>query len=167
MSTVSVSQTFPGSIHAAEIVWYDTARWSSWVEGLASVEETTDNWPATGSRVVWHSGPAGRGRVTEKVTAYEPRLGQTSEITDDSIDGSQSVAFRPAGEDESGDQVSVELTLTYEIRKRSLFTPVVDRLFVRRVWRLALNDTLDRFGAELAATQAQDKAQARAQQDQS
>jgi len=95
--------------------------------------------------VTWQSGPAGRGRVTERVTAYEPLEGQTLDVEDDAITGRQRVAFTPADE-----HVEVKLSLEYEIKKRSFFTPLIDLLFIRRAMAASLQATLGRFGAELS-----------------
>ena len=51
---------------AALRLWTDVDRWGSFVEGFARTLELSPEWPAAGSRVVWESTPAGRGRVTEK-----------------------------------------------------------------------------------------------------
>ena len=98
MRGVSAVYTFPGSVHEAETVWYDTASWPNWVDGLDRVLEVDTAWPQLGASVVWESGPAGRGRVVERVVAHEPLRGQTVEVQDDSIRGRQSVAFAPAGD---------------------------------------------------------------------
>ena len=50
----------------------------------------------------------------------------------------------------------MSLTLEYEVRKRSVFTPVVDLLFIRGAQERSLRSTLARFGAELAATRQPD-----------
>jgi hypothetical protein len=147
MSTVTVTQTFPGSVHEAESCWYDTSGWPKWVDGLARVASISGDWPGRGATVVWESGPAGRGRVTERVAAFEPLGGQTNEVTDDSIEGRQSVLFTPIDDD----GVQIQLSLEYRIRKRSILTPLVDLLFIRRAMAMSLRTTLDRFGAELAA----------------
>jgi uncharacterized membrane protein len=76
--------------------------------------------------------------------AYEPLSGQTVEVQDDSIRGQQMVKFTPAEEG-----VNVELSLEYEIKQRSLFTALVDLLFIRRAFRTSLESTLQRFGREL------------------
>ena len=151
MRTVSVSDTFPATVHEAEQCWYDTDRWPAWVDGLTSVREVSGDWPAVGASVAWESGPAGRGNVLERVIAYEPLAGQTNEVEDDSIRGRQSVAFSPGP-----DSVRVSLTLEYEVRKRSVFTPVVDLLFIRGAQERSLSSSLARFGAELAATRERD-----------
>jgi hypothetical protein len=151
MRVVSTVQTFPGSVHEAETVWYDTGRWPSWVDGLDRVTDVDPGWPQLGASVRWESGPAGRGHVVERVTAYEPLSGQTVEVQDDSIEGRQSVAFAPAGE-----AVEIALTLEYEIKQRSVLTPVVDLLFIRRAFRASLDATLRRFGLELEAARGAD-----------
>ena len=102
------------------------------------------DWPGAGATVSWRSGPAGRGHVTERVVDHAPRRGQTLEVSDESINGRQSIAFsaQPPG-------VRVELSLAYEIRRRSPVTPVIDLLFIRRAMTVSLERTLYRFGASL------------------
>jgi len=146
MRTVSVSRPFPGTVHEAETCWYDTRRWPAWVEGLDRILDVAGNWPRAGASVTWESGPAGRGRVLERVVSHEPLAGQTLDVEDDSIQGRQTVAFMPAGED-----VQVTLSLEYEIRNRSMFTPLIDMLFIRRAMTTSLSTTLARFGGELAS----------------
>ena len=109
--------------------------------------EVQGKWPEPGSSVRWESGPAGRGRVLERVIGYEPLGGQTLEVEDDSIRGRQSVAFTPAD-----GNVEVELSLQYQIKRRNPVTPLVDLLFIRRAMAISLRKTLERFGAELAGT---------------
>jgi len=144
VAKVRLSREFPGSVHEAEVCWYDTASWPGWVNGLRRVIEVGPEWPRAGSEVVWESGPAGRGRVRERVIAYEPRRGQTLEVEDDSITGTQAVAFAPAD-----DGVEVTLALQYAIKRRSPLTPLVDLLFVRRAMGASLAKTLAAFGARL------------------
>ena len=150
MATVRASRTYPGSVHEAETLWYDTARWPTFIDGLAHVEKTEGDWPSAGSRLVWHSHPAGRGRVVEHSTAHEPLSSQTLEIEDESIRGKQSVTFTPVN-----DQVEVALTLEYRIKKRSIVTPLIDLLFILRAMTASLARTLTRFGVELRAEREQ------------
>jgi Polyketide cyclase / dehydrase and lipid transport len=149
MSRVSAAVTLPASVHEAETCWYDTARWPAWVDGLDRVLDVSADWPAAGASVIWQSGPAGRGRVTERALTHEPLAGQTVVVRDDSITGQQSVSFMPVD-----DRVTVTLTLEYEITKRSILTPAVDRLFIRRAMTASLNATLSRFAAELSERHA-------------
>jgi hypothetical protein len=152
MARVGVALSFPGTVHEAETCWYDHVRWPRWVDGLERVLDVTAGWPAAGGRIVWQSGPAGRGRVSETVTAYTPLGGQSIDVDDDSITGRQTVAFAPARNDV--DMVEVVLSLEYEIKRRSIFTPLVDRLFIRRAMESSLKATLMRFGFELADVRA-------------
>ena len=145
MSKVRVAQAFPGSVHEAETCWYDTARWPEWVDELSHVIEVEGDWPQPGSIVTWQSGPAGRGRVTERVTEFEPLSGYTVAVEDDSITGEQAVAFNPAEEG-----VEVEFALQYAIKRRTPLTSLIDRLFVRGVMTTSLKTTLSGFGAVLA-----------------
>jgi uncharacterized membrane protein len=147
---VTATETYPGSVHEAERVWYDTARWPRFIDGLESVEEVTPNWPGVGAEVRWRSGPAGRGAVRERVVAYELLDGQELEVQDDSIRGRQRVTFTP--EDGS---VTVELSLSYELARRSPLMALIDLLFIRRAMTTSLASTLHRFGAELEAARAQ------------
>jgi Polyketide cyclase / dehydrase and lipid transport len=146
MRVVTVAETFPGSVHEAETAWYDTTRWPAWVDGLDRVSDVDPRWPQLGATVTWESGPAGRGRVVERVVDYEPLGGQTVEVQDDTIRGQQRVTFTPADEG-----VNVELSLQYEIKNRSFLTPLVDVLFIRRAWTTSLRTTLHGFGVELEA----------------
>jgi hypothetical protein len=151
MRVAQASHTFVGSVHQAEAVWYETSRWPSWVPGLERVEVVGGGWPEVGAQVRWQSVPAGRGRVVERVLAYEPLSGQTVEVEDDSIRGRQTVSFAP----ENG-KVAVVLSLSYELKQRSPVMRLVDVLFIRRAMTRALEEMLARFGAELEAARRPD-----------
>jgi Polyketide cyclase / dehydrase and lipid transport len=144
MRRVSVAQTVPGSVRDAESCWYEVARWPAWVDGVDRVVDVSGNWPAAGASVIWESGPAGRGRVIERVIWYAPLDGQRLQVEDPSIDGKQSVEFTPVE-----DGVAVILSLEYEIKKRGFFTPLIDLLFIRRAMESSLRSTLRAFGVEL------------------
>jgi Polyketide cyclase / dehydrase and lipid transport len=147
MSTVSASARYDQfTVTAAERCWYDTSRWREWVDGLERVVAVEGDWPAPGAAVTWESVPAGRGHVVERVTVYEDQTGQVLEVRDDSLTGRQSVSFAAAGEG-----VQIVLALEYRITKRSLITPVVDVLFVRRAMTASLERTLARFGAAVTS----------------
>ncbi len=146
MRAVTVTRRLAVSISEAERCWYDTTRWTSWVDGCDRVIEVCGDWPGVGASVVWESGPAGRGRVTERVTAYEPRRGQTVAVDDPSIRGRQTIGFVGAG-----DGIEVSLALEYELVRRSIVSAVVDRLFIRRAMLTSLGHTLTRFVERVAA----------------
>jgi hypothetical protein len=146
MRTVVVARTFAASVPEAERRWYDTSTWADWVDGLDRVLAVEGDWPNPGASVTWESGPAGRGRVTERVVSRQPLAGQTLQVEDDSIRGRQTVSFTPA---QSG--VEVELRLEYELKRRSFVTPVVDRLFIKRAMAVSMGLMISHFGAGLHA----------------
>ncbi|MGZ4165517.1 MAG: SRPBCC family protein [Solirubrobacteraceae bacterium] len=147
MRPIRAAQTFAASVVEAERCWYDTARWPRWVDGLDRVVETGEPWPHAGGYVIWESGPAGRGRVTERVVAHAPGDGQALEVSDDSVTGHQTVAFATVP-----DGVEVTLQLDYRLNRHSPLTPIIDVLFIRREMRHSLGRTLSRFGAHLRAS---------------
>ncbi|HWF50627.1 MAG TPA: SRPBCC family protein [Solirubrobacteraceae bacterium] len=149
MRRASAEDSFRASIAEAQARWYDTERWPAWIDGLSRVSKVEGNWPHAGAQVIWESNPVGRGHVIEVVLSYEPGVGQTLEVQDDSMRGRQSVSFR-----ELDGGVAVELALEYELKARTLATPVVDALFIRRAMAASLHTTLARFGAELAGAAA-------------
>ena len=137
----------PVQVSAAEALWYDTSRWPSFVDGFGHLAKQEGDWPRPGARLIWDSVRDGRGRVIERVTAYEVRAGQTVEVEDPRLEGTQTVAFTPR----EGGGSRLELTLDYRLKERTFLTPVLDALFVRRAVADALRRTLARFRRELAA----------------
>jgi Polyketide cyclase / dehydrase and lipid transport len=146
-SRASATTVVPGRIVEAEDLFYDPHRWAAWIDGFGHTHKLEGDWPDAGARLVWDSPPRGRGRVFEHVTAYEPRVSQTRDVEDERLRGSQTVAFEAAG----ADDVRVTLTLDYELKERNPFTPLVDRLFIRRELSDSLRRTLTRFGHERRA----------------
>jgi len=146
MSRAVASITVPGLASGAEELWYDPHRWAAWIDGFGHVARLEGDWPHAGARLLWDSPPKGRGRVSETVTAYEPRTGQTLEVEDGRLYGTQSVRFEP----EAGG-VRITLALEYRLKDRKPLTPLVDRLFVRRQLTDSLRRTLTRFGHERRA----------------
>ena len=142
MGRASASIQVPGLASEAEALWYDPVRWPTWVDGFGHVVELAAEWPESGA-LVWNSTPGGRGRVREAVTTYEPRGGQTLEVEDARLRGTQRVAFEPGP-----DAVEVTLTLDYELKERNALTWLVDGLFVRRAIAASLRRTLARFARE-------------------
>jgi Polyketide cyclase / dehydrase and lipid transport len=146
MARASASITVKGRAAEAEALWYDRHRWASWVDGFGHIALLEGDWPEVGARLIWDSPPGGRGRVQERVVAYEVRVGQTVEVEDATMTGRQTVAFTP-GLEETG----VTLTVEYELKQRNVLTPLVDPLFVRRAVTDSLRRTLRKFANERAA----------------
>lgn len=136
---------------AALELWTDLERWPAFVEGFARVVERTGEWPGEGAAVVWDSIPQGRGRVTERVSAYAEPGAEGSgllvtAVSDDTLVGEQTVAFHPA---DGGTRV--ELDLSYELAQPGPLSALTDFLFIRRALRDALRRTLERFAVEAEA----------------
>jgi polyketide cyclase/dehydrase/lipid transport protein len=139
----------PGPISEAESLWYDLDRWPSFVDGFAAVARRDEAWPRSGSTLVWDSRPDGRGRVVERVTRWEPREGQTAEVEDEKLRGTQVMAFGP-----SGAGTRLELSLAYELKSANPVMRIVDAVFIRRSMRDSLRRTVVRFARELEGDRA-------------
>jgi hypothetical protein len=123
-------------------LWSDVERWPSVVEGFARRLELSPDWPAKGARVVWESGPGGRGRVTETVVEQSPDRFST-QVYEEALMGTQTLRVAPAG-----DGSAVELTLDYRLAKYGPLSGIADAIFIRRALRDALRRTLFRFALE-------------------
>jgi Polyketide cyclase / dehydrase and lipid transport len=146
MGRVRASVEIPALASEAEALWYDTTRWPTFIDGLHHVARLEGDWPHAGARVLWDSNPGGRGRVEERVTAYAARDGQTLEVEDEKISGTQRVTFAPTDRG-----VTVTLDLRYDVKDRKPGMPLVDLLFIRRPQRDSLMRTLRRFRTEVTA----------------
>jgi polyketide cyclase/dehydrase/lipid transport protein len=146
MGRVRASIRVPGLASEAEALWYDTTRWPTFVDGLHHVVRVEGDWPHSGARVVWDSNPGGRGRVQERVVAYAAREGQTVDVEDEKIRGTQRVTFTPADGD-----VVIGLELRYDLKAPRPGMALVDLLFIRRPQRESLQRTLRRFHIEVAS----------------
>jgi hypothetical protein len=136
----------PGTVAAAEALWYDVRRWPSFVDGFAAVTSREGTWPEAGAVLVWDSRPGGRGRVLERSVRHEPGTGQTVQVEDEQLRGTQTVAFA-----ELQDGVEARLELDYSLKSTSPVRRLVDVLFIRRALGDSLRRTLTRLGRELAA----------------
>jgi Polyketide cyclase / dehydrase and lipid transport len=143
MGRVRAAQAVPGLAFDAEQLWYDPQRWPAWVDGFGHSVRLEGEWPSVGARSVWESKPGGRGRVVERVTEYEARVGQTVVVDDAKLRGTQRVTFTPGP-----DGVEVALDLEYALKDRTPLTPITDALFIRRALRDSLKRTLLRFARE-------------------
>ena len=123
-------------------LWTDVKRWPTFVDGFGHVVEIGDDWPQPGSKVVWQSGPAGRGRVTERIRELGDNTAAT-EVFDSQMSGVQTVRFEPAE-----DGCDVFLALEYELASGGPLRKLTDVLFIRRALAMALERTLRRFSTE-------------------
>jgi Polyketide cyclase / dehydrase and lipid transport len=128
----------------AQRLWVDTNRWPTFVDGFGHVLELDARWPEPGSKVVWQSGPAGRGRVTERIRAINDNA-VVREVFDSQMTASEAIRFEPAE-----DGCDVFLSLEYELQRGGPLRGVIDALFIRRALAMALERTLRRFSTEAA-----------------
>jgi Polyketide cyclase / dehydrase and lipid transport len=142
MGRVTASIEVPGLASEAEALWYDARRWPAWVDGFGHVVDLSGAWPADGRRL-WDARPGGRGRVLERVTAFEPRGGQTLAVEDARLRGTQRVVFAPGPE-----RVTITLELEYELKERHALSWAVDLLAVRPELAGGLRRTLAAFARE-------------------
>jgi uncharacterized protein YndB with AHSA1/START domain len=136
---------------AAEVwdFYFEPRTWPSWVDGFARVE-AADGYPEAGGTLRWHSTPAGRGPVTERVLEHEPRRLHRIEFSDETSEGELTTRFEiePASE---GDPPLTRVTQEsdYRLRRRSPFSPLTDFLFVRGQVQRSLARSLERLRHEI------------------
>jgi hypothetical protein len=128
----------------ARRLWVDTNRWPTFVDGFGHVLAIDEQWPDPGSKVVWESGPAGRGRVTERIREISDKA-VASEVFDSQMSGIQAIRFEP-----TDDGCDVFLSVDYELASSGPLRRLTDVLFIRRALAMALERTLRRFSTEAA-----------------
>jgi hypothetical protein len=105
--TVGAGRDIALAPERALALWADLDRWPAFVEGFARVVELDSGWPSPGARVVWESGPEGRGRVSERVLDHDPERVLVTEVAEEPLGGGprrlsgrQTLEFVPASLDE-------------------------------------------------------------------
>ena len=126
----------------AQRLWVDTNRWPTFVDGFGHIERIDESWPEPGSKVVWESGPAGRGRVTEKIREYGEGV-VSAEVFDSQMTALQEIRFAAAE-----DGCDLFLSLDYELTTGGPLRGLTDVLFIRRSLAMALERTIRRFSTE-------------------
>ena len=152
MSRVTASVAVRASLAEVWDYYFDPAGWSAWVDGFARADSNM-GYPEAGGTLRWSSGPAGRGTVTERVTAHEPRRLHAVEFDDPETTGRLTVTFGIDGE-----MTVVAQELDYRLREGGVFARLTDRLFIRSQMRGSLTRSLTRLKLEVeevaAGTQA-------------
>ena len=143
MAEIARTGFAPVTPPVAQQLWVDTSRWATFIDGFGHVVDVDDEWPAPGSKLVWESGPAGRGRVTERVRESSGEGIFSTDVYDDQMTAIQTVRFEPAP-----DGADVILSLDYALTKGGPLRGLTDVLFIRRSLAMALERTLRRFSTE-------------------
>ena len=127
-------------------LWTDLTRWATFIDGFAHVDRVDDSWPAEGAKLVWRSGPAGRGVVTERVVVAEPGERFVTQVFEERMRGAQAVLFEAV--DDGSTRVDIELD--YTLTRGGPLAGITDLLFIRRAQTDAIRRTLRRFATEAA-----------------
>ena len=127
-------------------LWTDLSRWPAFVDGFGHVDRMDGEWPEEGTKLVWRSGPAGRGLVTERVVASEPGARFVTQMLEERMQGAQAVRFTATDDD----RTRVDIELDYALTQGGPLRAITDFLFIRRALTDALRRTLRRFATEAA-----------------
>jgi uncharacterized membrane protein len=142
VATLSDSVRIRASLKQVWDYYFEPSRWPAWVDGFARVDESL-RYPDEGGTLAWTSTPAGRGRVTERVLAHEPRTLHRIAFSDPESNGELTTRFEVDGE-----ATRVTLELTYSLPSSGPIAWVTDRLFVRGQMAGSLRRTLGRLRLE-------------------
>lgn len=132
MSEVSAETTVEADLKEVWDAFFDACRWPMWVDGFDSVVADA-GYPEAGTNLRWRSIPAGRGEVSERVLAHEPRRLHKVAFSDPESSGELTTTFEI-----EGNHVAVKREMTYEITGGGIFNSVADFFFVRRQVTAAL-----------------------------
>jgi uncharacterized membrane protein len=144
MGVAREAVTVPLPPGAAFDLWTDLTRWATFVDGFGRVDRVDGEWPTEGTKLVWRSGPAGRGVVTERVIASEPGIRLVTQVFEERMRGAQAVSFQPV--DDHSTRIDIELD--YKLTRGGPLSGITDVLFIRRALTDALRRTLTRFRTE-------------------
>ena len=144
MRVANLSESVIVGVSLAEAwdCYFEPTGWPAWVDGFARVDEAV-GYPEGGGTLTWSSIPAGRGRVTERVLAHQPRTLHRIAFSDPESSGELTTRFEVAGE-----ATRVTLELDYSLASSGPIAWVTDRLFVRGQMAGSLRRTLGRLRLE-------------------
>ena len=145
MGRVAAQRELPGAAPGeVATLWWDTARWPSFVEGFSHVHRREEPWPQEGGRLVWDARhDSNRGRVAERVERRDAAGGADVAVEDARLEGVQRVAFAA-----TRDGTLVTLELVYALKGPR--AAVRDLAVVRGRLRRGLERTLERLAREVA-----------------
>lgn len=145
MSKVEATVEIAAPLAQVWDLYFDRDRWPAWVDGFASAISDS-GYPETGGTLTWRSTPAGRGTVSERVTAHEPRSLHRIDYDDPESNGTLEVTFEmlPAAADVAGSRrrTAVRQRLDYVIKTGGPLRGALDLLFVRSQMRRSLQRSL-------------------------
>ena len=143
MGTLNESVLVDASLADTWTRYFDPEGWPVWVEGFERVERA-DGYPDAGGTLVWRSNAAGRGTVTERVLAHEPRTLHRISFSDPQSSGELTTRFAIEGE-----KIRVTLELDYKIGGGGLLAQVTDVFFARSQVSGSMRRSLAEFRADV------------------
>jgi Polyketide cyclase / dehydrase and lipid transport len=146
MGKVAEELLVPASLAEVWDLYFNPATWPAWVDQFKRVETLDSGYPEAGGRLIWQSGPAGRGTVTENVLEHVPRSLHRIRYRDDSSEGELLTTFAIEGEG-----TKVKLDLVYGLLQPGPLGPITDRLFIRSQMRGSLRRSLEALASEARA----------------
>ena len=142
MATVEASTEIAAPLAEVWDLYFDRRRWPAWVDQFSSVSSES-GYPQAGGELVWRSGPAGRGTVTERVSAHEPRTLHRVEFEDPQAVGELETRFEMQPAEEAGERLTrVTQALTYRLTSGGPLRAITDLLFIRSQMRGSLQRSL-------------------------
>lgn len=130
--------------------YFEPRTWPAWVDGYGGIDESA-GYPEPGGTLRWHSTPAGRGEVTERVLEHEPRRRHAVEFADPESTGTMTTTFEilTEGDEEGAGGTRVTQEMQYRPRRRGPLGPLTDILFVRSQVQRSLERSLERLRHEV------------------
>ena len=130
--------------------YFEPRTWAAWVDGFGGVDDD-EGYPEAGGTLRWHSTPAGRGEVTERVLEHEPRRLHAVEFSDPESTGTLTTTFELVGdvEGKTGGGTRVTQEMDYRAHGRGPLGPLTDILFVRSQVQRSLARSLERLRHEI------------------
>jgi uncharacterized protein YndB with AHSA1/START domain len=151
------SVVIPASVAEVWDFYFEPRTWPAWVDGFGGVDES-DDYPAAGGTLRWHSTAAGRGEVTERVVEHEPRRLHSVEFSDPESSGTMTTRFEIVTGDDEGEGgaggTRVTQEMEYKPRSRGPLGPLTDILFVRSQVQRSLARSLERLRREVEESAA-------------
>lgn len=143
MGKVEASAEIAAPLAEVWDLYFDRARWPSWVDGFSSVLSES-GYPQPDGTLVWRSTPSGRGEVSERVLAHAERSRHRIAYADPGSSGELEVTFAmlPASEAESGRRTVVSQRLEYSLTGGGPLRAITDLLFIRTQMRRSLERSL-------------------------
>lgn len=151
MAEVSAEVEIAAPLADVWALYFDADRWPSWVDGFARVT-AAEGYPEAGGTLRWESTGAGRGPVSERVLAHEPRSLHRISYSDPGSEGELETRFEMVPARDEQRLTLVAQTLRYRLTGGGPLRGLTDRLFIRSQMRRSIERSLLHLRGEATAT---------------